>query len=68
MKLDYDDERLISVILNHRFPFHNVRKMMEHATVQLHLGTGLGKNKVVVTVDDQVVEECAPSGKQFPWS
>lgn len=50
----YTDELLLSVLLNHRYPDHNVRKMIPHCRLETHGGT------VVLFVPDDVEKENRP--------
>jgi len=50
----YTDERLLNVLLNHRYPDHNVRKMLPHCRLENHGGT------VVLIVPEKVERENRP--------
>lgn len=50
----YTDERLLSVLLNHRYPDHNVRAMIPHCRIENHGGT------VVLFVPDEIERKNRP--------
>ena len=64
-----DEDRIASLVLNHRFPNHNVRKMLPFAKVDVSTYPDGSFLSLRVEISDEQLKKNEPgAGKEFPWS
>ncbi len=60
MIIELDEEQVASYVLNHRFPDHNVKMMVERAMVAVSTYQDGSFISLRVKVNDEVVEAAKP--------
>lgn len=69
MRIELDEDQIASIVLNHKFPNHNIRKMLPFAMVDVSTYPDGSFISIRVEINDKHVKDNEPgAGKQFPWS